>query len=61
MEQNKTCDRVAPYFFHCNWRSYVGEREIARCYFKDGDKSLEAALIATFNAVCPELNIEILK
>ena len=52
---------IAPYLVECNWRSVVNGREIAIWHKTDSNKDLERALKITFNSVCADLNIEILK
>ena len=61
MEKYKTVRAAAAYLFNCNWRSYVNDREIAVWRTTDSEEALEDALSATFDAISPDLNIEIIK
>jgi hypothetical protein len=61
MNRSSTLRAIAPYLFECNWRSIVNDKEIAVWHKTDSDEDLEKALKITFNSMCPELNIEILK
>ena len=61
MEKYKTIKAAAVYLFNCNWRSYVNDREIAVWRTADSEEALEDALSDTFDAISPDLNIEIIK
>jgi AraC-like DNA-binding protein len=61
MKKHDTLREAGLALLHCNWRAYVGEREIAVYRITDGVEALYDAVNATFNAICPELNIEVIK
>ena len=61
MEKSRTMQAAAAYLFNCNWRSYVNNREIAVWRITDSEEALEDALSDTFDAISPDLNIEIIK
>jgi hypothetical protein len=61
MKKHDTLREAGLALLHCNWRAYVSEREIAVYRITDGVEALYDAVNATFNAICPELNIEVIK
>ena len=61
LEKSRTMQAAAAYLFNCNWRSYVNDREIAVWRITDSEEALEDALSDTFDAISPDLNIEIIK
>ncbi len=61
LKKHDTLREAGLALFHCTWRSYVGEREIAVYRITDGVDALYDAVDATFDAICPELNIEVIK
>jgi hypothetical protein len=61
LKKQDTLSAAGLALLHCNWRSYVGEREIAVYRMTDGIDALYDAVDATFDAICPELNIEVIK